>query len=951
MLLSRTVHDSHQSKGNGVNVNRKWEKKWREMVNNRNRSQIARNAVKKIMDSRIPVEGNKEAFQVIFKSRRSINDKDSKLRKFKIHLHNLSIRQREIILELKELEETESSKKEFAEIIKNLYHQWFSKILPENASTTNLLQEKPCGNELLEQAQIFCETCPEELTDLCHWCLRTAKRRMELLDVLTELDSSMTSLKENFEVECVKGCPFSQSYLSFLKEKTYWFSYLFHLMNSSENILSCVKTNKHRPNDVGVKKSKKSFQKQSEMGEEESRLNSNDFAKSHSMKKGLVTEKKVISHDSRDVWTVQGSNSLSIKKKKTKGAKNTNVLHKPVTLETNNKKEKLTNNKCFIRSSNNSIHCPDLQKRQEYDSGYLTSSTTGSRVNISTCSEFPKFPGVDLRDKCSMSDQTLSSYNEFLKSRYAKYGQHGTADNLTKGLPFFRIDDSDVVYEKMRKQVDTKTMTLESPVEKIVENYVPVNIHKGLMNGIFDKKKIDLSLHVHTDGHAPAMFINQMKNIGDRNNFVSVDNKNGFHYIPYNNSDMIRSQCEPSQTQSVSYPHAESQDINERTWKGMTYDTTKAKSFEEQSSFENVKEQRDMEVLPPFNGYATSFSTHQQHGFPYDFTGQTAGKNTFTSLHTGSASAREMYSNENIKENPHLINLSQVNEHKTSTPSVLEAKIASSQALKDYYASLKTENPYASPIYKTNVNSALDSSKNAYSSFQKNSRFSNSVQASNTSQTFQNTPQTFQNTPCSWKSVPQSTYSASVSPGNSYLKSFNFTKGYSGSLSPGNTYSTVESPNRHYSSCTETEKYASQPLYQNTFATPHVTSPKSHPTIFYAKNQGFHRTPVSYEYSPCLTTPNRLNKQVTADPNLYRRASSSVNSTFHQKNLWDKNKNKEYKKFGNYASYYTAPSAKATGLQKSVSKTPPFKGFFSLFFQKKTEGNETFNASRFYCAS
>jgi hypothetical protein len=106
-----------------------------------------------------------------------------------------------------------------------------------------------------------------------------------------------------------------------------------------------------------------------------------------------------------------------------------------------------------------------------------------------------------------MSDQTLSSYNEFLKNRYAKYAQIGSAESFTKGLPLYQMEDSDVLYNKTPNNAVPKPLNLGNSVEKIVENYVPVNIHKGLMNGIFDKKKIDLSLHVHTDGHGKLLYL------------------------------------------------------------------------------------------------------------------------------------------------------------------------------------------------------------------------------------------------------------------------------------------------------------------------------------------------------------------------------------------------------------------------------------------------------------
>jgi hypothetical protein len=349
-----------------------------------------------------------------------------------------------------------------------------------------------------------------------------------------------------------------------------------------------------------------------------------------------------------------------------------------------------------------------------------------------------------------------------------------------------------------------------------------------------------------------------MKNVGDRNNFASVETNNVFHTISYNDSDMNRSHCESSLAQDVSYSHAKTQTVNETAWKGITYDTIKPKSFSENNSFQTVNETQTTGALPLVNRFPTSLSTHTQHGLAYDCNNQKAAQNEFTSSHTGSTSAPEISSNDNIKETPHFINFSQVNEHKTASPSMLQERNAASQAQGNYFASFPTENSFVSAIYKTKANDALDSSKSAYRAFisqNKNLRFSNIVQ-------HPTSPQTYQNTPCSWKSLPQNTYTSSVSPGNPYLRSFPFAKGYSGSLSPGNTYSTVESPNRLYSSCTETEKYASKPVYQTHFAAPELASPKSHQTISYANNLGFSTTPVSYEYNPCTNTTNIIKKHV-----------------------------------------------------------------------------------------
>lgn len=216
------------------------------MVDQRNRSQLARRIVKHILDSKIAVEGNTEPFGVVFVPSKTSQDRESKLRLVQLHLNNLACRQRELIFELESLQAQE----EASDLTPDIAVVWAQQLFPSVVRLTsfpdleNLHDEISVSDhsgprrlsaaQLLQDARRWVDAFAEDHgvgeASIPRMVLRIMKRRSEILKVLFELQANMGSLREQTKIRRIKGNPFLEHYVDECRETEYWFPYAAALM-------------------------------------------------------------------------------------------------------------------------------------------------------------------------------------------------------------------------------------------------------------------------------------------------------------------------------------------------------------------------------------------------------------------------------------------------------------------------------------------------------------------------------------------------------------------------------------------------------------------------------------------------------------------------------------------------------------------------------------------------
>lgn len=214
----------------------KWQRQWKGMVQQKTRSQKARQYVKRILDSRAPVEGNAGAFRVVFakpESQQPPRETDRDLRLFRVHLTRLASHQRELLLELEDIEEEErqvgidgaANERLLATLFPDLW-TLPEQVPPETTAidATSLL-ERAVAIQAHLPSDDDASSSPGELKtqSKARIALTNVKRRGEIVHLLTDLAAKFTAVVRQLRIRTIQGNPFREDIVETFKQDAIWY--------------------------------------------------------------------------------------------------------------------------------------------------------------------------------------------------------------------------------------------------------------------------------------------------------------------------------------------------------------------------------------------------------------------------------------------------------------------------------------------------------------------------------------------------------------------------------------------------------------------------------------------------------------------------------------------------------------------------------------------------------